>query len=532
MPILDLQRRLVERGRIRLGEKKKTSDGREYPSKLSKFRVTSKDAKVLEAVADVYGGTVRPWAGGDEQFEVYTETDAFEIAVVPGQCLNQYLEHWGQEHPKSHKGPNPVICLRRCDSQMCMTPNPNGKGWVESGCLCADEEERLCKPTTRLSVILTKVPTFGVWRIDSKGDNAARELAGAVELLEAMTIARGRPVPARLLVELVTQITRAGTFKFPKPVLDIDRTFEEISVLLAGGVQPLGLEAAAPAAIETPATFTPIPPAVQLPAGSVRDQVAGAREQREQARRSNAAEPIRSTGMKPRPVGDAGAEVIEHENVDDADSAVAPSADGEPAGFGSSPGSPSPSPGGEPARGGDTADHGDDHVPPEDLSEDATQVAASPPGASPSATARARRVAIVCRNVGIDDDKQRHAFLALVTDGRATSGKQLDDADFALVLETLEEVRTGRLAFVVSPIDGAARLDQVAATDDDESWWGKPQWVELAKAHGLTQAKCMRQVKAIAGELGVPVPPDLGEWADGRISDQLRAWIEAHEAAA
>ncbi len=45
--IIDLQRRLREVGRIRIGEKVATSNGRSRPSKLSTFRFTSRDRQVI-----------------------------------------------------------------------------------------------------------------------------------------------------------------------------------------------------------------------------------------------------------------------------------------------------------------------------------------------------------------------------------------------------------------------------------------------------------------------------------------------------
>ena len=41
MPIITVQRRLAEQGRIRLGQKVATSGGRTRPDKLDRFRFTS-----------------------------------------------------------------------------------------------------------------------------------------------------------------------------------------------------------------------------------------------------------------------------------------------------------------------------------------------------------------------------------------------------------------------------------------------------------------------------------------------------------
>ena len=67
-------------------------------------------------------------------------------------------------------------CLHRCDGEKdptgeyCDPNDPNHRAAIE-------------KPTTRLSVMLRDVRGLGLWRIDTQGWYAARELAGAVEVL-------------------------------------------------------------------------------------------------------------------------------------------------------------------------------------------------------------------------------------------------------------------------------------------------------------------------------------------------------------
>lgn len=158
--------------------------------------------------------------------------------------------------------------------------------------------------------------------------------------------------------------------------------------------------------------------------------------------------------------------------------------------------------------------------------------AASPPAASRVATARAQQVAMRCRDVGIESDEHRHAFLALVTDGRATSGKDLDDTDFALVQDVIGQIAGGRLR-VVHSIEGPLRIEEVgeSAVANDPAWWDADQWKTHCKARGLTQAKVIRQAKRITDELGLPAPSGLGAWTDGRVSEQLLAWIDEQAAA-
>jgi hypothetical protein len=111
-------------------------------------------------VAALYGGTVQPWTpqgGGAEAFEVITESTRIPI-LVPPQPVTQYFEQW------SGGG-----CVRRCDGQTELLSGGN--------CLCSvDPEDRECKPTTRLNVVLRDVEGIGVWRLESHGWYAATEL--------------------------------------------------------------------------------------------------------------------------------------------------------------------------------------------------------------------------------------------------------------------------------------------------------------------------------------------------------------------
>lgn len=521
-PILDLQRRLVEVGRVRLGMKKVSQNGKSYPARLEQFRLTSRDRQRLDAAAALYGGDVKKW--GDE-WELFTETDVLPVAVVPGQALNQSYELWGQKDLRGGKK-SAVICLRRCDS---VTEALSG-----SSCLCAGEDEMACKPTTRLSVVLTDVPGLGVWRVEAHGWNAAMELAGSVQLLESL-VATGRPVRARLRLDKREKKTETETRNFVVPVLDIDHTLGQVlDAIGAGGPTPTpALEQGTPAALEAPRTFTPVPPAAIEPGTSagptVAEQIA---QPLAKSRRSNSAEPIKKTGRRTR------AEVVE--------AGTAPSSTG---GEGGDTGPSLPSPPGSPDGGeptGASGAHADRAAAGEDgatgdaeASPPATagsSAAASPPSdVSQKAKARATHIAIACREIGIDKDEKRHAFIALVTDGRASSGKQLDDVDFALVQECIGRVKDGRLR-LVHEVDGGLRLDEVepadvGATSDDESFWSADRWREFVKAHKTTQVAALRHARAVAEELAIEPPAAFAEWTDGRISAAVRQWVENRDAA-
>lgn len=203
MPItpLTLQRRLAEVGRIRIGHVVQSSNGKTRPAKLDRFRFTSPDRTQLERVAAAYGGTVREWTpanGGAAQYEVLTDASSVAV-IVPPQALTQWMEAW------SGGG-----CTRRCDGETEIRS--------DSPCLCAATDQMICKPTTRLSVLLRDIEGLGSWRLESHGWNAAAELPGMAELLARA----GGYVQARLYLKPVRQITDGQTRDFMVPALAVD----------------------------------------------------------------------------------------------------------------------------------------------------------------------------------------------------------------------------------------------------------------------------------------------------------------------
>ena len=255
MPIVTLQRQFRELGRIRLGEK----GPKGQPMRLGTWRLTSPDRKLLEAAAAEYQGEVVAWpdAPDGDEFQLITAVDELDILVPPGRPMSQWNELW------SGAG-----CQRRCDGE---------REWLRNvPCLCpTDPEERnalaskgeACKPTTRLSVILPKLPDLGTWMYVSHGYYAAVELAGTADLLAAAATG-GRMLKASLYIDQRT-VKRPGqqTRKFPVPAIRIHETMTQ---LLAGGngAAPLleGATGRVPAQLTTSAPLPADPSFTQRPA--------------------------------------------------------------------------------------------------------------------------------------------------------------------------------------------------------------------------------------------------------------------------
>lgn len=255
-PIIDLQRRIAEAGRIRIGRQVPAGEGKTRPAKLDTFRLTSPDRRRIEEAAVLFGGEVSPWeAPAGRQWQVITGAAEMHVIVPPqAMAFSQHYELW------SAGG-----CQRRCDGhteQLGQRP-----------CVC-DPDNRECDIHTRLSLMIRDLPGLALWRLDTQGWYAARELAGAVEVL-ALAAGRGVLLPARLLLEQRT-VKRPGTdgrpqtLRFAVPRLDLGITPGEL--LLGSG--PTGVPVAALTDGAPPERrLTPVPAAIE-PRASIAEQSA------------------------------------------------------------------------------------------------------------------------------------------------------------------------------------------------------------------------------------------------------------------
>ena len=312
--IIELQRRLAEIGRIRIGQQVANTRGKgTRPVKLTTFRLTSSDRTRIQHAAGLYGGTPEPWdAPSGQQWEVITEADALNVIVPPSDmAFSQHYEKWAAGG-----------CERRCDGRL--------ESISEGPCIC-DPDKRDCQIHTRLSVMLRDLPGLGVWRIDTSGYYAAVELQGAVEVVQ-MAAGRGQMLPARLRLEQ-RSIKRQGSSvkRFAVPVLDIEVSPAQLlgsaggPVMLEGppaaralesGPGPQTTNVTAPdqgqreprqqareRVVDGSAPLTPVPQTVpEHPTASIREQA-----EAEKPRRKSTQQPIPSTGVRPRTAAQAAA---------------------------------------------------------------------------------------------------------------------------------------------------------------------------------------------------------------------------------
>lgn len=243
--LVDIQAAQVEVGRIRLGTStpKTARSGKTYnePVRLDRFRLTSRSRQLIEEAAALYGGqpgTWTPQGSRNEQWEVIIERDSIAV-VVPPAPVSQFYEVWSGGK-----------CQRRCDGMRELLE--------DQPCVCGpDREQRLCKPVTRLSLMLAEMRGVGLWRLETHGYYAAAELPAMADLLSAA----GGNVPARLEMEPrqaeVADPRNPGKTlisTFMVPVLHVEATPAEI-IQMFNGHGPAAITAP-PARPELPATST------------------------------------------------------------------------------------------------------------------------------------------------------------------------------------------------------------------------------------------------------------------------------------
>jgi hypothetical protein len=228
VPLTDVDRRMPEAGRIRLGEK----SGKAMKS-LDHLRFTSPRRDLIEQIAAQYGGKVTAWnepkSSSPNQWQVTITADDVDVYLVPGGLNTQY-EAW--------EGGG---AARRCDGLQCEIPVQTADGWETTltDCLCRAQNVALCKPYTRMSVILPTISFAGTWRLETKGWNAMHELPGMYDMISTLA-SSGQMVTARLGLEQRQKITRGGKRNFVVPRLTIAQTALEIQ---SGAANALAIQA-------------------------------------------------------------------------------------------------------------------------------------------------------------------------------------------------------------------------------------------------------------------------------------------------
>ena len=199
MPILDVQKRYRELGRLRLGRKGPKGN----PERLGKWRFTSPDQRLLDAAAVAFGGEVREWAGRPtegEQWELESETPSFASTSLPRTSPRRCITSGG------------VAAESRGDATARPNTSPASTVSVRAR---GNEPAQI---TTHLAVMLPQLPDVGVWRVRTSSWNAAAEIPSTVDLLQRIHDEGALPL-AILGIESRTKRAEGKTTHFALPVL-------------------------------------------------------------------------------------------------------------------------------------------------------------------------------------------------------------------------------------------------------------------------------------------------------------------------
>lgn len=225
VPVSQLGRRVTEQGRIRLGKKMSTSRGGTRPGSIDTFRFTSADKTAIEQLAATYGGKVEACEDKNLRGQWEVETLVNEIGVIlPPNALGDtpIYEQWS--------GGGLVV---RCDGVTASTPRKLGNGewdFAEAACQCLTSGKNDCKVKVRLSVILRDIRFGGSWLLTTSSWNAAHELPGMIEMIEAVQDQGLTPALLRLVRR--NEVRFGETKTFVVPTLAVDASVNDI---LAGG---------------------------------------------------------------------------------------------------------------------------------------------------------------------------------------------------------------------------------------------------------------------------------------------------------
>ncbi|MBQ1122595.1 hypothetical protein KBY19_21145 [Streptomyces sp. B15] len=231
-----MKRQAAELGRIRTGTTEPSKNGKTRPARSSTFILTSHSRPYIEAAAALYGGDVEEWTPQGQrvaQWRVVTRTSELRAVLPTGDPLSQSYEMW------SGGG-----CARRCDGQTeqltrrpCLCLAEFGEDWY------LRDPDEVCRPTTRINVMLPDLPDVGVWRLETHSYYAADVMAGVVDTVLQATDGKSF-MPVRMWIEQRTRKAGGVTKNFP--VVMVVPSVPQLRQALSGPMSTAAALGAAP----------------------------------------------------------------------------------------------------------------------------------------------------------------------------------------------------------------------------------------------------------------------------------------------
>ncbi|MEV4437518.1 hypothetical protein AB0K09_00625 [Streptomyces sp. NPDC049577] len=226
--IVTMKRQAAELGRIRTGYSRPNPDPdkRPIPVRSETFVFSSHSRDYVAAAAELWGGEVEQWTPQNQkiaQYRVISRAKEIRAILPAGDPLSQAYEMW------SGGG-----CSRRCDGeterlsgQPCLCLARYGPEWHERS------PREVCRPTSRIAVMLPDLPDLGVWRLESKSFYAADAMAGGVDIVLQATEGRSL-MPVRMWIEQRSVVRHGETKTFP--VVMVVPSLPQLRHALAGPI--------------------------------------------------------------------------------------------------------------------------------------------------------------------------------------------------------------------------------------------------------------------------------------------------------
>ncbi len=161
-PIKGITDSMPRLGKLRIGERKKNIQGKEYPASLDYFILKSDNEKLVQKFTELYG---------EKPSRIKIQFYSDDAEVVFPQWLKRYSK-------------DGLLC--RGDGERAWRRQDDGSV-VEQECLyrdCEDYKAKKCKPVGSLRFLIPEISTDGFFQLDTSSYNSIKNINGGLHLLK------------------------------------------------------------------------------------------------------------------------------------------------------------------------------------------------------------------------------------------------------------------------------------------------------------------------------------------------------------
>lgn len=188
------------------------------PASLQKWRVTTGDPDVAEAIQDLLGGEdPQEWdAKGEDKYEVFTDAPKVDVILDGPSAVDARMVIWARGAKK----------IATCDGEIFDT---DGEPYVcTSGDYRTraehDEQGHLCEPVIKIRFRLAVNPELGLFEFQTSSWSMATAIGGELGELQKIN----GPATATLALEQVEYEAQGRKRRFTKPVLTVEGAAEAV----------------------------------------------------------------------------------------------------------------------------------------------------------------------------------------------------------------------------------------------------------------------------------------------------------------